>query len=178
MCGIAAIFSCFGNITSGDIQRMDKGILLQHHRGPDATGLFSNNHVVLGHNRLSIIDLSENANQPFYRPDLGLKIIFNGEIYNYREIRKELIQRGFEFHTDSDTEVILLAYKAFGKDVCSKFIGMFAFLIYDEKENSIYVARDRFGEKPIFYISDEKGKIYLASELSTLASIYPDELLI
>ncbi|EOZ95665.1 Asparagine synthetase [Indibacter alkaliphilus LW1] len=178
MCGIAAIFSASGNISSRDKERMDRGILLQNHRGPDATGVFSDDHVVLGHNRLSIIDLSDSSNQPFYRPDLGYRIIFNGEIYNYRELKRELIQKGFEFHSDSDTEVILVAYKAYGNKVCSKLIGMFAFLIYDEKQKSIFVARDRFGEKPIFYISDREDKIYLASELSALASIYPRDLTI
>jgi asparagine synthase (glutamine-hydrolysing) len=174
MCGIAAIFSPKGNLNKNDFARMDASLPLQAHRGPDSHGVFSNDFISLGHNRLSIIDLSDSANQPFSRVDLGLKIIFNGEIYNYQEIKKDLLRKGHKFYTDSDTEVILVAFQEYGEKFLERLVGMFAFVIYKEQDNSIFAARDRFGEKPIFYIFED-GVLYLASELRTLISLYPKE---
>jgi asparagine synthase (glutamine-hydrolysing) len=172
MCGIAAIFSSKGDLSDLELKNMQEALPLQNHRGPDALGIFNNEFVVLGHNRLSIIDLSSSANQPFTREDLGLKIVFNGEIYNYQTIKKDLLEKGYEFFTDSDTEVLLVAFKEFGASFLEHLIGMFAFVLYDQNNNSIFISRDRFGEKPIFYIYDS-DKLYLASELATLISLYP-----
>jgi asparagine synthase (glutamine-hydrolyzing) len=177
MCGIAGIFKKSGVISAFESDSLQQALISQSHRGPDASSFWSDQQVVLGHNRLSIIDLSTSANQPFHRDDLGLFIIFNGEIYNYQTIKKELLALGATFKTQSDTEVLLLSYYYFGKSFLKKLIGMFAFLIYDKNSGEAFMARDRFGEKPIFYI-ETTDTFYFASELQALKKLYDKELTI
>jgi asparagine synthase (glutamine-hydrolysing) len=124
-------------------------------------------HVGLGHRRLAIVDLSSAGHQPMVDPDTGLQITLNGEIYNFRELRRELESRGFLFRSQSDTEVILAAYTAWGVDCLDHFVGMFAFGIFDPRANALFIARDRVGEKPLFY-SHADGRFTFASELKAL----------
>jgi asparagine synthase (glutamine-hydrolysing) len=141
-------------------------------RGPDYSGLKSislspNQCLTLGHNRLAIIDLEARSNQPF-QYGAHLHIVFNGEIYNYREIKKDLIQRGYAFSTESDTEVICAAYLAHGEECVKFFNGMFAFVIYDEKKRVLFGARDRLGQKPLYYF--HKGvQFEFSSQISSIA---------
>ncbi|MGM0944199.1 MAG: asparagine synthase (glutamine-hydrolyzing) [Bacteroidota bacterium] len=177
MCGIVGIVKKSASTSLSEKDSLELALSLQSHRGPDASSLWSDQRVVLGHNRLSIIDLSTSANQPFHRDDLGLVVIFNGEIYNYLILREELQARGASFTTQSDTEVLLLAYHYYGKDFLKKLVGMFAFLIYNKNSGEVFIARDRFGEKPIFFI-DSEDTFYFASELRALKQIYPKTLTI
>ncbi len=121
------------------------------HRGPDYSGHFENDNLYLGHKRLSIIDLSSDANQPMKSIDENYIIVYNGELYNYKEIKQQLITLQFKFRTNSDTEVILVAYQAWGTKAFEHFNGMFAFVIYDKKNNKIILVRDHIGIKPLYY---------------------------
>lgn len=165
MCGIAG-FIDFGNTTSEDI--LHKMTTTLKHRGPDAFGYhFQVNKdctIALGHRRLSIIDLSDLGIQPMQILDGAFRIIFNGEIYNYKEIREELIARGYHFISDSDTEVILFAFREWGHAAVHKFIGMFAFVLVDQAANKVYLYRDRPGVKPLYYYY-KNGHFLFASEL-------------
>jgi len=135
-------------------------------RGPDYTGVQRYNQVVFAHNRLAIIDLDARSNQPFSY--LHLNIVFNGEIYNYKDIRKELEAKNYQFRTSSDTEVICAAYLEYGADCLKRFNGMFAFVIYDTLKNELFGARDRFGKKP-FYYAHEHGTFEFASQPSQIS---------
>lgn len=135
-------------------------------RGPDFTGIQRYENVVLAHNRLAIIDLDIRSNQPFTYQHLH--IVFNGEIYNYKEIRKDLEQKKYHFRTNSDTEVICASYLEYGKDCVKKFNGMFAFAIYDSRNNEIFGARDRLGKKPFYYSVGDRG-LEFASQPSQLS---------
>jgi asparagine synthase (glutamine-hydrolysing) len=135
------------------------------HRGPDFSGIYTDFPLVLGHNRLSIIDLSEAANQPFHY--MNLVIILNGEIYNYKELRIELETLGYHFRTTSDTEVAAAAYMAWREHCVDRFIGMWAFAIWDKEERTLFCSRDRFGIKPFSYIR-EGERFYFASEYKAL----------
>ena len=163
MCGIAGII---GNKATED--SLGKMLSVQHHRGPDFTGKFLNKNVALGHNRLSIIDLKPSANQPFFSNDKRYILIFNGEIYNYIELKDEL-QNSYDFYTDSDTEVLLAAYIKWGKQCLSRLNGMFSFLIWDTFKEEVFAARDRFGVKPFYYALKDES-FYFASEIKTLFS--------
>ena len=158
MCGIAGI------VGHENVGRIDEMLKVQKHRGPDNTSMWNDNLIQLGHNRLSIIDLSEDANQPFENDNYVL--VFNGEIYNYLEIKSEL-EKEYSFKTNSDTEVLLMAYQKWGKECLKQFNGMFSFAIWDKKENILFAARDRFGVKP-FYYTMENGVLYFASEIKAL----------
>jgi asparagine synthase (glutamine-hydrolysing) len=142
------------------------------HRGPDGEGIWKSpgGEVVFGHRRLSIIDLSDAAAQPFLSDDLVLT--FNGEIYNYIEIRKELEGFGFRFSTQSDTEVLINSYRHWGPSCVKKFNGMWAFAIYEPAQNRIFFSRDRFGKKPLFYIRNSQGLVF-GSEMKALAPFLP-----
>ncbi len=118
-------------------------------RGPDYTGFKKVNNLSLGHLRLSVLDLDARSHQPFEFDDLS--IVFNGEIYNYKDIKRELLALGYHFKTESDTEVLLIGYKHWGSEVLNKINGMFAFSIYDSIKNRIFSARDRLGVKPFYY---------------------------
>ena len=150
MCGIAGIFHNQG-IHQEDIDLIRRMNEEQKHRGPDDEGQYSDGFCALGHRRLSIIDLSSNGHQPFISDDNRFVMTYNGEIYNYIELREELISLGWTFRTKTDTEVLLKAYQQFGENCLSKFNGMFAFAIYDKKKHSLFLARDRVGIKPLYY---------------------------
>ena len=171
MCGIAGIISPHSEfIQQHRLQQMADAL---QHRGPDGEGFWINDDCNVGfaHRRLSIIDLSENGSQPFHY--LHYTLVYNGEIYNYIELRNELKQKGYSFHTNTDTEIIPAAYDCWGKDCLNRFDGMFAFALFNKKENEIFIARDRFGEKPLYYFADYKmrGKFeqfLFASEMKAL----------
>lgn len=166
MCGIA-IFA--GNAANQNLDLV-KGMLRSiAHRGPDGDGLKAYDGCILGHQRLSIIDL-RSGSQPMTVDEGRYSITFNGEIYNYREIREQLRQRGIDFKTDSDTEVILRAYQQFGVDCLSILRGMFAFVIWDSKEKKLFGARDLFGEKPFFYSQANDDGIVICSEIKGILS--------
>ena len=161
MCGIAGILG--ENAKSNVIDDM---LMVQHHRGPDYKGKWLENDVALGHNRLSIIDLSNSANQPFSDNTKRYTIVFNGEIYNYIELRKKLTS-SYKFQTSSDTEVLLAAFIFWGKDCLKHLNGMFSFAIYDNKSKSLFAARDRFGVKPFFY-HKSNDSFYFSSEIKAI----------
>lgn len=168
MCGIAGFYSLNYSEDSG-IPLLEKMLGKIAHRGPDATGTFNHKGFFLGHNRLSIIDLTEGANQPFHYGSFS--IVFNGEIYNYIELREDLKKKGHQFHTNSDTEVILAAFIEFGSDCVTHFIGMWAFAILDRASNQLFCSRDRFGIKP-FYFSQVGDEFVFASEQKAVLA-YP-----
>lgn len=160
MCGIAGII---GKAASVEIvKKMTDAIA---HRGPDGEGVFFENNVCLGHRRLSIIDLSDEGKQPMTSHDGRFTIVFNGEIYNYRELREEL--KGYPFFSQTDTEVILAAWEKWGEKALDRFLGMFAFAIYDKQTGVTTLVRDRFGIKPLFY-TQKDGSLYFGSEIKAL----------
>lgn len=163
MCGIIAI--------TGDTQstklRIDAALDTLSKRGPDDKGILTSPNCILGHTRLSIIDLSQ-GHQPMRDNKYDIAVTFNGEIYNYKELRTELEAKGHNFSTNSDTEVILKSYIEYGPE-CPKYLdGMFAFAIWDEKNQTLFLARDRFGKKPIYYAFDENKNLILASEIKAI----------
>jgi len=166
MCGICGFYSDSGVFSRNDLERMASAL---SHRGPDADGFFMNGNVGLGHRRLSIIDLSNAANQPMYSHNDRFVMVYNGEVYNFREIVQECKVKDPEFrlHTSSDSEVILEAFALWGVDFVNKLNGMFAIVIYDKLEDSLYVFRDRVGIKPIYYFWDGQNFAF-ASELKAL----------
>jgi asparagine synthase (glutamine-hydrolysing) len=143
-------------------------VTCQRHRGPDAEGIYidEGGGAVLGHNRLSIIDLSADGNQPMRSANGRYTIVFNGEIYNYLELHAEL--RGYPFRSRTDTEVLLAAYERWGEACLDRCIGMFAFLIWDAEERRVFAARDRFGVKPLYYATRSDGTLFAASEVRAL----------
>lgn len=161
MCGIAGIIGDYSS------QQLDSMLLSQSHRGPDAKGKYiDSNFAVLGHNRLAIIDLSQQSNQPFLDSSERYSLVFNGEIYNYIELKNEL-QYLYSFKTESDTEVLLAAYIIYGASCLQKLNGMFSFAIWDSHEKKLFAARDRFGVKPFFYAIKEDS-LYFSSEIKAL----------
>lgn len=165
MCGIVGIHS--KNSIEVQEKYVNKILTKQYHRGPDNSSKLTVDDITLGHNRLAIIDLNQNANQPFISNCGRYSIVFNGEIYNYLELKKEL---DYEFKTHSDTEVLLSCYIKYAEKCIEKFNGMFSFAIYDKQEKTIFCARDRIGKKPFIY-SEHTSGFYFASELSALFSI-------
>ena len=179
MCGI------WGIVTNDklDVLQFEKTGQILAHRGPDDRGVYINSELIpnksgqnsklrvaLGHTRLSIIDLSQNAHQPMSNEDGSIWITYNGEIYNFKEIRPVLEKKGHVFRSNSDTEVILHAYEEWGEQCIEKFSGMFAFAVWDDKRKKLFLARDRIGKKPLFYYWD--GKFFaFASELQALLSL-------
>ena len=162
MCGIAGIF---GPKASKEV--LSSMLAKQTHRGPDFTGIFVKEaEVALGHNRLSILDLSDAANQPFHSPDGRYTLIFNGEIYNYLEIKRSLSSK-YQFITQSDTEVLLFAFQEWGTACLHQLNGMFAFAIWDHQTQKLTAARDRFGVKPLHY-SLMEGSLVLSSEITPI----------
>ncbi len=170
MCGISGIFHFSTNqVMLPDLKKMTDTIA---HRGPDGEGQWVNEagNIGLGHRRLSILDLSTDGKQPMHSLDKRYSITFNGEIYNYKELKNELISKGFTFHTGTDTEVILAAYSFWGIACLNRFDGMFAFALWDEQKQELFCARDRFGEKPFYYFKD-KEQFLFASEMKALWAI-------
>lgn len=164
MCGISGIF----NFNNKAVCELEIKVMMEKmkHRGPDDEGLFIRNNFGLGFVRLSILDLSIAGHQPMYSQDKKLVIVFNGEIFNYKEIREEL-KHQYNFKTETDTEVILAAYQEWGEDCLDKFNGMFAIVIYDLEKGEIFGARDRYGIKPFYYYQDET-RIVFASEINSI----------
>lgn len=167
MCGIAGFLHT-------DLIRRDEAIeavelmcnkMLE--RGPDANGLFFDEGIVLGHRRLSILDLNPRSNQPLTSEDNNFTIIFNGEIYNFRQLRTELRSKGIQFRTDSDTEVLLELYRLYGESFLHKLQGMFAFAIWDRQKKNIFLARDAYGIKPLYY-SNDRNRFIFASQVKAL----------
>ena len=166
MCGIAGLFHT-GTIKPVDPSRVERMCDVLAHRGPDGSGVWTAPGVGLGHRRLSIIDL-EGSPQPMHSADERAIIVFNGEIYNFRELRRELEEQGAKFQTDGDTEVILAAWQRWGEDCVQHLHGMFAFALYDRAERTLFLARDRFGVKPLFFAELSDGSLAFASELKGL----------
>lgn len=154
MCGICGEFRF-------DQRAVDRTVLERMNarlarRGPDDEGLFLRENVGFGHRRLAVIDLSQKSHQPMVDEELGLTLVFNGAIYNYRELRQQLQNRGYSFFSDGDSEVILKAYSEWGESCPEHLIGMFAFVIWDQKRQLLFAARDRFGIKPLYYSLDQQ----------------------
>jgi asparagine synthase (glutamine-hydrolysing) len=166
MCGLVGIASLS---PATDRTWLAVGRDAMTHRGPDDSGEWWSDDGLVGlaHRRLSIFDLSPAGHQPMQDTVRGLTIVFNGEIYNFRELRSELEQSGYAFRSNSDTEVLLAAYHAWGADCLSRLNGMFAFALYDARQQTVFLARDRAGEKPLFYHLDQ-GTLHFASELKAL----------
>jgi len=172
MCGIIGLFTRF---PSADLtRRLEAGLAALRYRGPDDCGqeiiFVAGGSLALGHTRLSIIDLTSGGHQPMHSADRRLAIVFNGEIYNYRELRLELEGLGCEFRSDSDTEVLLAAWHQWGKDCLSRLVGMFAFVVFDRGHGTITCVRDAFGIKPFFYTL-ERGNFLFASEIPAIREL-------
>tara|TARA_Y100000389_G_scaffold3743_1_gene3595 strand:- start:29689 stop:31557 length:1869 start_codon:yes stop_codon:yes gene_type:complete len=165
MCGIAGVIGSNINISTDNIKKLDQII---NHRGPDFQNYLINKNYFLYHARLSIIDLRNVSNQPMLSSDKKFLIIFNGEIYNYVELKKKI--KNYNFKTNSDTEVILAAYKKWGKKCLDKLAGAFSFLIYDIKKKETFFARDRFGQKPFFF-NKTNSHFKFASEIKGLIAL-------
>ena len=153
MCGIFGLINKTGPADTDLVGRLTD---LVAHRGPDGRGVRVSGNVGLGHRRLAIIDLSEDGAQPMRDTRHPIWITYNGEIYNYLELRVELETLGFVFKTSSDTEVLLAAYVCWGEKCLERFNGMWSFAIHDERDNTLFCARDRFGVKPFYYIDTAK----------------------
>jgi asparagine synthase (glutamine-hydrolysing) len=166
MCGIAGkiYFDRERFVASEEVRAMGSAM---SHRGPDGEGTWVDGNVGLTHRRLAIIDLSTAAGQPMCNEDESLWIIFNGEIYNFHELRQELEKQGHMFHTHSDTEVIIHAYEEYGRECLERLRGMFAFAIWDRRSHTLFLARDRVGKKPLFYFRGEDRFVF-ASEIKAL----------
>ena len=164
MCGIAGILTRDGSAPRREV--LDRMIRLVRHRGPDAFGLAVDGPVGFAHARLSIIDL-EGGVQPMASADGQLLLTFNGEIFNYIELREELIRKGHVFRTSSDTEVILHLYDEMGPDCVTRFNGQWAFAIWDARRQELFLSRDRIGVRPLFY-SEQPGAFLFASEIKSL----------
>lgn len=170
VCGIAGILDWGKAPDPGLVRAMSARLA---HRGPDADGLTTDGPVALGHRRLAVIDLGPANNQPFADPDRSYLLVFNGEIYNYGEIRRELIAAGARFRTQGDTEVVLEAYRQWSTACLHRFNGMFAFALWDRPRRRLFLARDRLGEKPLFYAETRGGGLVFASEPRALA-LHPE----
>jgi asparagine synthase (glutamine-hydrolysing) len=166
MCGITGIFDTRGRraIDTAVLARMNE---TQHHRGPDETGTHLEPGVGLGHKRLAIIDLAT-GQQPLFNEDGSVAVVFNGEIYNFQELIPELAALGHRFHTRSDTEVIVHAWEAWGPACVERFRGMFAFALWDRNRETLFLARDRLGVKPLYYALLPDGQLLFGSELKSL----------
>ncbi|MGH6624275.1 MAG: asparagine synthetase B, partial [Burkholderiaceae bacterium] len=166
MCGITGIFDRRGE------RPVDRAVLVrmndsQYHRGPDEGGLHIAPGIGLGHRRLSIIDVAT-GQQPLYNEDQSVCIVYNGEIYNYRELIPELTALGHVFRTKSDTEVIVHAWEAWGEKCVQRFRGMFAFALWDANRQTLFLARDRLGVKPLYYAELADGHFLFGSELKSV----------
>jgi asparagine synthase (glutamine-hydrolysing) len=164
MCGIIGIATSNSQVDNSEWLKNGRDTMI--HRGPDSSGEWwsSDGKIGLGHRRLSILELTNAGNQPMIDPNNGNSIVFNGEIYNFKELKVVLKSHGYVFHTNSDTEVLLASYDMWGYDCVNKFNGMFAFALYDEKNRTIFLSRDRAGEKPLYY-NLESNTLKFASEL-------------
>ena len=170
MCGIAGMVGRPGEVVdAADVHRMCQSIV---HRGPDDEGIYAQGPIGLGMRRLSIIDLS-GGHQPIHNEDKTIWLVYNGEIYNFPELRQGLVERGHTFYTHSDTEVIIHLYEEMGADCVQKLRGMFGLALYDEHKGSLLLARDRLGKKPLHYAIHE-GRLYFGSEIKTILAVAPE----
>jgi len=167
MCGICGELRFDGN--GGDLAALGRMLARLERRGPDHEGCFSDGPVALGHRRLAIIDLSEKSNQPLIDSELGLALVFNGTIYNYPELRHELIELGYHFFSHGDSEVILKAYHAWGERSVERLHGMFAFGIWDLHNQRLFLARDRMGIKPLYYAQTGRRFRFASNSQALLA---------
>jgi asparagine synthase (glutamine-hydrolysing) len=170
VCGIAGVIGRPDEVVEASlVRRMCQTIV---HRGPDDEGIYTKGPAGLGMRRLSIIDLS-GGHQPIHNEDSSVWIVFNGEIYNFPELRQELESRGHQFYTHSDTEMIVHLYEEMGSDCVTKLRGMFAIALFDERNNSLLLARDRLGKKPLHYAL-HSGRLYFGSEIRTILEVAPE----
>lgn len=173
MCGISGVVDkSKKKIKEPEIKNMNN---LISHRGPDDEGFFYGENFAFGHRRLSILDLSSDGHQPMHYLNKKYTITYNGEVYNYLEIRKELENNGYAFNSETDTEVILASYDMWGEKCVNKFNGMWAFALYDRDKNIIFCSRDRFGIKP-FYYTEVDGKFVFGSEIKQLLEFYDENI--
>ncbi|MGH7928084.1 MAG: asparagine synthase (glutamine-hydrolyzing), partial [Candidatus Binatia bacterium] len=171
MCAIAGLICLKRQCRKEDHTRIVGRMCdLQRHRGPDDDGVISLDQVCLGSNRLSIIDLSKAGHMPMSDAEENLWIVYNGETYNFQSLREELIHGGHEFRSKTDTEVVLHAFQQWGDQCFEKLAGMFSFAIYDRRSDTVTLARDRFGKKPLYYMCDDKHVLF-ASEMKVLLQI-------
>jgi asparagine synthase (glutamine-hydrolysing) len=169
MCGIAGLFNPVDPLPQGGKAAVERMAFAMAHRGPDAEGYFIDEYAALGHRRLSIIDLST-GQQPMFGCNRDHVLVFNGEIYNFLDLRHELEIKGYPFRTKSDTEVILAGYEHWGDEVVGKLRGMFAFVLYDARKRRILAARDPIGKKPFYYHLSANGTLYFSSDMGSLAA--------
>ena len=167
MCGINGIA-----LSSRSNKRINQSILSKmrdaiSHRGPDDEGIFIDENIGLGHRRLSIVDVAH-GQQPMFNRDESCVIIYNGEVYNHADYRRELEAKGCEFQTNCDTETILHLYEEYGARCVEYLRGMFAFAVWDKRKKELFIARDRFGVKPLYYVFDDEGNLFFASEIKSL----------
>src|SRR5690349_15075989 len=169
MCGIAAIFAYSENGSRVDREELLRIREAMIKRGPDGAGLWisDDQRIGLAHRRLAIIDLSDTGAQPMATANGTIRIVFNGEIYNYRELRQRLEAKGYVFHSQSDTEVLLHLYEEYGRDMVEHLRGMYAFTIWDEHKRGLFLARDPYGIKPLYY-ADDGTTIRVASQVKAL----------
>ena len=168
MCGICGELRFDG--APADLGAVARMLEPLRRRGPDHGGSWSDGPLGLGHRRLAILDLSRRANQPMVDPELGLALVFNGTLYNYRELRQELVSRGYRFFSQGDTEVLLKAWHAWGEDSLARLQGMFAFALWDQDRQRLFLARDRFGIKPLYWTRDDRRLRFASSPQALLAA--------
>ena len=166
MCGIIGL-------VSADLSSVKKANVCQNHRGPDGSGIYINedDKIGLGHTRLSIIDTTKSGHQPMFSNGNDVVITFNGEIYNYKKLKENLVKEGFSFNSSSDTEVLLKLYLLYGKEFLSHIDGIFALGIWDNRTKELIIARDAIGVKPLYYTFDENGIFGFASEIKALLKL-------
>lgn len=165
MCGFVGFIDTFGKEEKQKVMSSMLETII--HRGPDSEGIYADESICLGFRRLSIIDLSDAGTQPLYNEDKTIAVVFNGEIYNFQEIRKDLVEKGHIFVSNTDTEVLVHGYEEYGKELLQKVRGMFAFAIWDQKQNKLVIARDFFGIKPMYYYKGEDGTFIFGSEIKS-----------
>lgn len=171
MCGLSTIYR-FTQVTEEDKQKLVRMNREMRYRGPDGEGYWNDDTCAMAHTRLSIIGL-DNGAQPLFNADKSLALVCNGEIYNYKELRSQLVSKGYAFSTDTDCEVILYLYESYGTDCLRYLRGMFAFCLYDVKKKLLFAARDRVGEKPLYYAQLPTGIVF-SSELKAILKYYVD----
>ena len=172
MCGICGIYN-YKTSLPAQAEQVQKMYRVMKHRGPDGDGSFAEGPLGLGHCRLSILDTSSRGAQPMKSEDGSIVIVFNGEIYNYVELRELLVPKGYVFRTGTDTEVIIQMYREFGEKCLDHFVGMFAFALWDAKERKLFLARDRLGVKPLYYVETADG-ILFGSEIKSILEATPN----
>jgi len=173
MCGIA------GGVgpSAPSLQALDAQLTKLEHRGPDDRGTYVNQGIALGMCRLAIVEIAA-GKQPFESADGKVKIVFNGEIYNYRQLREELVALGHEFTGASESEVIIAAYRQYGPDFPNHLTGMFAIALFDQANDALVLVRDRVGKKPLWFSKRADGSILFASEVKALLAVLPNKTLL